>query len=31
MNRLREMISEVRGETAPPLWSPQAAKAEEQT
>lgn len=27
MNRLRGMISEVRGEEAPPLWSPQAAKA----
>ncbi|GAA1036898.1 lysophospholipid acyltransferase family protein [Virgisporangium ochraceum] len=28
MNRLREMISEVRGEPAPPIWSPQAAQQE---
>ncbi len=26
MNRLREMISELRGETAPPIWSPSAAR-----
>ena len=28
MNRLREMISELRGEEAPPLWAPQAPKTE---
>jgi hypothetical protein len=34
MNRLREMISDLRGEPAPPIWSPSSAatvdsKAEE--